>query len=82
MINNTQTIPKVINEFVSDSAAKLISNKIGAPKATAGTCCNTKLLAAGVSKLGSISLSKIKPVEAVPVSIPNIEKNPSYSYPG
>jgi beta-aspartyl-dipeptidase (metallo-type) len=41
-----------------------------------------KFDAAGVSNSGSISLNKIIPVDAVPVNIPNIEKNASCLYSG
>ena len=68
--NSTTQMPNTSRLLSKLLPAKGISNKMGAPNAMAGICCITRLFAAGVSKLGSISLSKIIPVDAVPVSIP------------
>ena len=70
---------KIIKLFSMLFPAKPTNNKSGAPKIIAGNCCSTRLSAAGVSKLGSISLNKIIPVDAVPVNIPKIEKKASFS---
>ena len=64
--------------ILSMPSGAIPSNKNnGNPKAIAYRDKKIKFEAAGVSYLGSISLSKIKPVEFVPVNIPNKEINAS-----
>lgn len=65
-------------DCVNPFGAKFNNNKIGKPKTIAGKFWNTKLSEAGVENFGSISLNKIIPLLAVPVNIPNIQKNASY----
>ena len=59
--------------------AKLTSNNTGAPNTIPKELPVTKLFAAGVSNSGSISRSRRTPELIVPVSIPYIEKKPSYA---
>ena len=57
-------------------------NSSGKPRMMAVELPVTRLVAAGVLKFGSISLSSITPVLTVPVNIPYIEKKPSTGYSG
>lgn len=69
--------PITPKHHVVDLAARLMRTNTGAPKAIPVPLPETRLLAAGVLKSGSISLNKRIPELMVPVSIPNILKNPS-----
>lgn len=82
MRNKTVTTIKVMILALNDCGAYPKMSMIGNPSTMAGNVCNTKLLAAGVSNLGSISRNKIIPLLAVPVNIPNILRNPSLTYVG
>ena len=78
IINRIVTTPNVINVAWNDCGAYPKISMIGNPKIMAGNVCKTKLLAAGVSNLGSISRRRIMPLLAVPVSIPNMLRKPSF----
>ena len=80
--NNTDNTIKVMILAWNDCGAYPKMSKIGNPSTMAGNVCKTKLLAAGVSNLGSISRNKIIPLLAVPVNIPNMLRNPSLTYVG
>ena len=75
---NTTSIPKVIQVDCRLCGAKPMSNNTGKPNTMAASVWSTRLFAAGVSNLGSISRNRIIPLDAVPVNIPNMEKKPSY----
>ena len=78
MKNKTVTTANVISVASNDCGAYPKMSMIGNPKMMAGKVCKTKLLAAGVSNLGSISRRSIMPLLAVPVSMPNILRKPSF----
>ena len=82
MRNKTDNTIKVMTLALNDCGAYPKISMIGNPSMIAGNVCKTKLLAAGVSNLGSISRNKIIPLLAVPVNMPNMLRNPSLTYVG
>lgn len=71
---STPIIPRTIKVCTMLIGAMPTSSKIGKPKKMAVVEPIIKSFAAGVSKFGSTSLSKITPVLAVPVSMPNMPR--------